>query len=288
MSNSDDWTGYLNNGTLAFGPDYSFALVGLTGWRDASTAPLGGVGQQQPRAQANGSYPVPHFMPSRVVTLQLKVKATVGDAFEQRLQQIEQATLPGAGDVDLGIYVNHVYTRVIGKVTNRIIPTGFEYLAGYTTAQIELTCADPRRLGDGIVAQTGLASATGGITWPVTWPAVWAATSVSGNASVTNTGTVNGPLTFRIYGPVTAPSITHVNTGAVLGFSTGLSIAAGDWVDIDCEARTVLYNGQVSRNAFLISRGWPVFIPGGNTYFFTAGSFSSAALLRVTATQAWL
>jgi hypothetical protein len=274
---------------MPFGIGTAFKVAGVAGWRDMAEAPLGGVGQLQPRGQANGSYRVPYFMPSRIVTMQFIIEAMPGPEFEAALTALETATQPGFGEVPLTIQVNGISTTATGNVTSRIIPTGLEFLAGFSAAQIELTCTDVRRFGSALMTPPiHLPSSTGGLTWPITWPISWPSTVATGSASLVNDGTATGPVTFRVHGPVTAPQIVHVETGLTLAFSSALTVAAGDWLDIDCEARTVLYNGQSSRNAMLISRGWPGFTKGANTFFFNAGSYSPDAYLQVTATPAFI
>lgn len=282
-----DWTGLLNGLPIGGGPPLK--LSGISGWRDATQAPLGGAGQLQPRGQANGSYPVDYYMPQRVVTMQLTIEALPGGDLEATIASLEEATQPGAGEVPFTLQVGGYSTTAYGKVTARIVPTLLDVLAGFTVAQIELTCDDPRRFADPVTSgPINLPSSTGGLTWPVTFPAVWSSTTVTGRATLANAGKAAGPVTYRVNGPVTGPEIVHVESGLKLAFSDALVVSAGDWLDIDCEARTVLYNGQASRNAFLIRRGWQSFDPGPNTFFFNASSYSAAATLEVTATPVYL
>lgn len=282
-----DYSGAING--LPFGLGTSLRSVAIAGWRDMASAPLGGTGQLQPRSQRNGSYPVPYFMPSRVITVQMAVETLPGAALESVLGELESATQPSQDEVPVTIQVGGTSTTAYGNVTSRIIPTGLEVLAGYTLAQVEVTCSDPRKFAEPITLDPILLPmSTGGLTWPVTWPLSWPATVITGSASTINAGNAAGPVVLRINGPVTAPEIVHVESGATLAFSSGLTIAAGDWVDIDCEARTVLYNGQASRNTMLTSRGWPSFQPGANTFHFNASSYSPVASLQVTATPSFI
>ncbi|HET6916943.1 MAG TPA: hypothetical protein VFH56_12705, partial [Acidimicrobiales bacterium] len=178
---------------------------------------------------------------------------------------------------------------VYGTVTSRTIPTvAPDYSNGISFATIEVTCPDPRRFGATVSGSTNLPHVSGGLTWPLTWPITWSGTQDAGSVTITNPGDTNGPISLRIYGPVTAPSITHAETGAALTLAANLTVNAGDWLDIDCEARTVLYNGQVSRNGYLTSRGWFQFEPGDNTLGFNASAYNTSASLSVTGTPAWI
>ena len=158
--------------------------------------------------------------------------------------------------------------------------TAFEY-------SVQAVALDPRKHGDPLTASTALPSSTGGLTVPFTVPFSINATQVSGQVSLTNPGNTSGSVRLRIDGPVTGPVVTHVATGLRLVFAASLVLGAGEWIDVDLEARTVMANGQSSRANWITSRGWSSFEPGPNTWAFTAVSYTPGALLTVTATPAW-
>lgn len=153
---------------------------------------------------------------------------------------------------------------------------------------LQLVAVDPRKMGADLTASTSLPSTTGGLTWPVSWPLIWPATTVTGQVSLTNPGNEVGPVTLRIDGPVTGPSITHVGSGLSLTFSTSLTLNAGEFVTVDMERREVLAQGQsaASRAKWVTSRGWSGFEPGVNTWAFSAAG-GGTGTLQVTATPAW-
>ena len=159
-----------------------------------------------------------------------------------------------------------------------------------TVAQfsIQLVAADPRKFSDPLTTSTRLPSSTGGLTVPFTVPFTIASTVVSGSCSLVNSGNTTGPVRLRVAGPVTGPIITHDGTGAQLVFASSLVLAAGEWIDIDMEAHTVLANGTASRSGYITQRGWSGFEPDVNVWAFTAQAYNTAALLSVTATPAWL
>ena len=155
------------------------------------------------------------------------------------------------------------------------------------TFSAQVAALDPRKFGSPVTASTALPSTTGGLTVPFTVPFTISAMTVTGQIALTNPGTVNGPVALRIAGPVTGPIVTHVASGRSLVFSSSITLGAGEWLDVDAEAMSVLANGQSSRNGWVTSRGWPLFEPGSNIYAFTAATFSAGALLTVTGTPAW-
>jgi hypothetical protein len=287
MGFAGDWAGTLNG--LAFGGSSAYDLQALVGWNDMAEAPMGGAVSLAPKQTRNGSWFQPFYMPSRVVTMAFNINAVSG-AFESAIDALRAATQPGgSAEIPLVLQLGGVSTTVNGTVTARTIPTSLDYLSGYTLAQIEVTCTDPRRFGSPLSATVGLPSSAGGLTWsPLTWPLVWASTQVTGNTVMVNPGNTSGPVTLRINGPVTGPTITHTESGLTLAMAPGFVVNTGDWLAIDCEARTVLYNGQSSRNGSLVTRGWPALLPGNNTFNFNAAAYSSTAQLVVTGTPSWI
>jgi hypothetical protein len=135
------------------------------------------------------------------------------------------------------------------------------------TWSFQVASDDWRKFGPELTASTELPSTTGGLVIPP--------------------GGLTGPVRLRIEGPVVGPVVTHVSTGAQLVFASSLALGEGEWVDVDMEARTVLANGQASRNGWITSRGWSAFDPGVNSWAFTATSYNPAARLTVTAVPSW-
>lgn len=155
---------------------------------------------------------------------------------------------------------------------------------------VQLVAPDPRKFGAVLTGSTGLAVSSGGLTVPLSVPFSIDSTVTAGQVSLFNAGNVAGPVLLRIDAPVTAPVVTHVSavtSPRALVFSSSLVLGAGRWVDVDMEARTVLENGQSSRNGWVTSRGWSRFEPGWNTWSLAAGAYDAGTTLTVTATEAW-
>jgi len=146
---------------------------------------------------------------------------------------------------------------------------------------------DPRKHGDPLTASTALPSTSGGFSFPMSFPFSINSQTVSGQVSLTNPGNTTGSMVLRIDGPCVGPVITHVASGLRLVFAASLVLGAGEWIDVDLEARTVMANGQSSRANWITSRQWFGFESGNNTLAFTATSYTPGALLTVTATPAW-
>lgn len=166
-----------------------------------------------------------------------------------------------------------------------IVPTHYSQVA--TSFIIQVTSPDWRKFGAPLSGVTALPSSVGGYSYPLRYPFGIPATVASGAVTLTNPGNETGPVWARVDGPCTGPVITHSASGAQLIFSASLVLGVGDWLDIDMEKRTVLQNGQASRNTFVTSRGWSGFDPGDNTWLFNASTFNASARLTVTTNPSW-
>lgn len=206
-------------------------------------------------------------------------EAALTDALD-RLNQAATITATTLTVVEGGVSRWATVHREGAVLTKRISPLAVEWAVG-------LVAPDPRKFGDEISASTGLPSSTGGVTFPLAFPVTFDAVTESGQVSLTNNGNIAGPVRLRIDGPVTGPVVTHVGTGRSLVFSTSLVLGEGEFITVDAERREVLAQGQSSRNGWVTGRGWPLFVPGVNTYSFSAMSHSPGALLTVTGSPAW-
>lgn len=83
---------------------------------------------------------------------------------------------------------------------------------------------------------------TGGKSYPLSYPRDYGTGTAPGTGVVTIGQHLATPPVIRIYGPVTAPSITNSTTGTTLAFQGSFTIAAGQYVAIDSGAGTVLAN----------------------------------------------
>jgi hypothetical protein len=148
----------------------------------------------------------------------------------------------------------------------------------------QVVAPDPRKYSAALSLTTGLPLSSGGLTWPVTWPATWNATVASGRIPVNNIGDFATRPQLRIDGPCQGPRVTLTGTGQALAWN--LTLAAGQWLDIDTDRHTSLLNGQVSRSTLMTSRDW-FEIEGSAELAFTADAYDPGALLTVTYKSAW-
>lgn len=95
-----------------------------------------------------------------------------------------------------------------------------------------------------------------GRTYPRTYPWSYPDTTGIGAAGLLNNGNRPAYWVARIFGPVTGPSLNWTNDvgdSAKVAFEDDFEIAAGDYIEIDSEHRTVLLNGEAGapRYSFL-------------------------------------
>lgn len=149
---------------------------------------------------------------------------------------------------------------------------------------------DPRNYSQTQDTDTGIAltSASGGLTFNAIFN--WKFTpSGAGTVSVTNSGTISTPGTFRIYGTVTSPQIQLVGSSKRIVFSGSVSV--GDYLEVDTFNRTVKLNGVTSRENLLdfSATDWTAgLIPSGSSTFrLLGGTFDASARLDVISRDAY-
>ncbi|GAA0500576.1 phage distal tail protein [Streptomyces olivaceiscleroticus] len=134
--------------------------------------------------------------------------------------------------------------RVVRGRLRKAEPLMAQYLHGWAPLDLEFQAADHAFYDDAFDVTTiplGMLT-TGGLTFPLQFPFVIngdpAAVGRPGYLQVD--GTAPTWPVLRVTGPCANPSITHVGSGRTLSVQT--TLAAGEWVEIDCRPgwRTVL------------------------------------------------
>ncbi|TFD80716.1 hypothetical protein E3T54_02955 [Cryobacterium sp. Sr8] len=272
---------YVSLGAITFGDVDEFgvdwALESFDGWgATGSTLSV----TQKPRG--NGGWAGGAYAQPRTLAIAGKFYAPNAGAARAALDRLNAAC--SLSETTLTVFEPGLARTVAVRRSDDVIhdwitPT-------YCSWSVQVIAPDPRKLSATLTASTGLPSTSGGLTVPFTVPFSITAATVSGQVNLTNTGNTSGPVLLRIDGPCVGPMVTHVGSGLSMVFASSLVLNAGEWLDIDMEARQVLANGQSSRSGYVTSRGWSSFTSGPNTWAFTAASFSAGALLTVIATPA--
>lgn len=242
------------------------------------------------RARAHGVWVGESWLPGRAVSLRGWCEVTDQSVVDARsMVQAALDRLHAAAaltDVLLTISDSGQDLSATVQRSGEVMVRWVNHRLAYWTVQ--LLAADPRKLGPAQSASTGLPSTSGGLLVPFTVPFSIDSVVQSGLVSLVNSGTIDGPVTLRIDGPVVAPRVTHVNSGRALVFASSLSLSAGEYLIVDMQRREVLAQGQASRMAWVTDRGWSAMMPGLNVWAFTSAGAVTGGTLTVTATPAWM
>jgi hypothetical protein len=191
------------------------------------------------------------------------------------------------------------YLVVEDEGRQRRIRLRADQLAGPITnprhQQIQVSWRAPDGVMESLAEQIGTSDAVtageGGRTYPVTYPVSYTESSPVGAVTVTNNGTVSVRPVLRLYGPATDPRVENQSTGERLIF-TGLTLLAGDWLEIDCREKTARLNGLVSQSRLsrldFANSTYLRLLPGMNTVRYYPVSFGDGARLEVRFRSAWL
>ncbi|MFD0902326.1 phage distal tail protein [Actinomadura sediminis] len=173
--------------------------------------------------------------------------------------------------------------------------------------ELDLARIDARKISVGWVAPDGIWEADvaaeetvvadvdtsgDGFSLPVTLPLTLTATQETGASLLTNLGAVPSHFTAKLYGPCTAPSLVNETTGEEITFTSGLTLASGEYVEIDTRERTanLLSNAATTRLHLIdfTSTSWWQLQPGLNQIRYAPAPSEPGAAAIITYRPAWL
>jgi hypothetical protein len=150
------------------------------------------------------------------------------------------------------------------------------------TYQIQFHCPKPRKYGDAVTDQTGVATPGGALEYPLDDPLDYGAPGDPGTATLRNTGTADTAPAFTVTGDMpNGFSITHVQSGNQLVYSD--AVIAGQTLRLDAADGSVWLEGNADRSAKLTVREW-VRIPKKTTatwLFESAGSIGAQMIVEM-------
>lgn len=208
-----------------------------------------------------------------------------------------QVMILGDDDVDLGVKVD-AWKAATARTTTGTVPVRGNFLG-----QTRLRYGRFRKAGDAELAQGFHVSAMKGAAqfvsfdpWTLSDTEENAATTrvmggsgftppflvpftlgaaTSGTLSVVNAGNTAAPWRAHLTGPILNPVIHDLTSGRVLDFRAngGLTLATGEYVDLDSSDRSVLFMGTADRRTLLAAQSrWWLFEPGTTLVQLTAES----------------
>ena len=250
----------------------------LTGWDDGAPVELA----LENKSQQDGAWDAPGIVRPRVVGVTGEVIQTSHVAAQQvrsALVALSSHSLHELVVESSGMAMSLSAEVRISRaaVVEWLGPNRFRYT-------LELTAPDPRKYGPLEFSTATLSSSSGGagLTYPLTYPLDYglAPGATPGTVQVSNAGTSSYFPRLRIDGPVTNPRVTLAETGDQLVYAG--TVAAGQWLDVDCARRRVLLNGSVSmRHKVSFVGAWLAVPVGGASIVWTADTADPASVLSV-------
>lgn len=277
-----DWQCELNG--LLLGEGTPYGVVNLDGIDDLPEI----RSFDDPRAGDHGSYRGNDLAGSRVITVTLDIVATAGTTFDAAVNALQAATVLQAVETAFAFQrPGKVKQQALARPRRRSLPNDLAFQLGFGTAVLQLAASDPRLYAQALsTGVTGLPSAAGGLTFPATFPLTFGAVSSANTILAVNAGNFGARPVLVMTGPVDTPTVLHTTSGRYLTFA--ISLAAGDTLTVDLDAKSVLLNGTASRRSALSAdSSWWELAPGNNTVQYNAAA-TTASTLTMTWRSAWL
>ena len=277
--------GHMQYGDFLFGPDTAYKWDQLEGWEETPGIDSGSV----LKASDHGAWPGIFYAQTRTVTVSLVVRSEPGQ-MHRTIREIAAATpIDSSDERPLVVqFDDEVPQLVFARCTRRILNVNRTNRVGLTRGALEFEASDPRKY-DLLERQetTGLPSPEPGLAFPLVFPLDFGTPGSSGNVDAVNFGDAPTHPVFSITGPCSVPSITNVNTGAILEYDIVLS--ATDTLYIDTNQGTVTLNGtEANRLYTATARSQPeqvfTFPPGSSVLAYRSNDSSPdpASTLKVT------
>ncbi len=268
-------------------------LDGVSGWDDGVEVRE----QRQPRSSQHGERALGLYLGGRTLLLEGFVQGSSWADLQDRKRALGAVFVPTSTEKVLKMpdptaaydaaaaYAEQLagYERMSARVLQ---PIEFgDVLGGHAQRfAVSLRASDPRRYSDVLNASvTSDLTTAGGLTFPLTFPLTFNPAGLGGYVSVENTGTVDTPAVLRIAGPVTNPVVYAQTVDATIAFD-GLTIAEGDWVDVDLLERTVTFSDGTSRYRYLDDdlTSWFLLPPGISEYRIGGSVVADPASLTIS------
>lgn len=135
-------------------------------------------------------------------------------------------------------------------------------------------------------------ASTVGLSWPVTWPIAYTPTQAVGAATITNPGVLPVHWVARLYGPCTAPALRNESLGVTLAFTAGLTLNAGDYIEVNSRDRSAYLLSDASQSRLnlldFVGSNWWQIQPGDQQIRYAPGTASAGASASITYRPAWL
>jgi hypothetical protein len=264
-----------------------FHLGRLVGWDDGAPTKY----DAPDRPQGHGTFrPGKVFRGARVVSVEGSWSgATIEDAYRARRQLagVSADESPFVVRDPLGMLQVDAALAQAPQADDRLYSPFFKF-------SFDVVTSDSFRYGDWVPAQTGVPTASSGLTWPLGsassglfWD--WGTEGVSGRVAVSNGGTADTYSTFEVTGGLSGGFLlTWVPTGAEIRFTR--PIPDGSTIYLNPRTGRASIDGQSDVTGYLIvSEWWPI-LPGqsGEVQFTPLGAVTGTPRLTVKTADAYV
>jgi hypothetical protein len=244
-------------------------------------------------ADANGTNDLTAYIGARTVALSLKLLPTrsglTKQAMRDRLLAFTHPRLRPLmyisrdGEVERQLMVRRSqFQSVLSNPAYADVT--LQFVAPYGV--IESTTLDVLTLN-----ATASAGSEGGRGYDASFDRVYVGGVALGTGTAQNDGTADAYPLIQVYGPCTNPIIYNTTQGKQLAF-TGLTINAGEFLEIDTRNKTIRYLGNAADSRYntlvpAVSSWWTL-QPGANTLRFAPATSSAPAQAVVNFRDTWL
>lgn len=274
----------------------------------AATKALGFYGVSAPRdskrvrPQAHGSINETRWGDGRTMSIEMEIISNVGVA--DAYNEFRAVVAPMQQTLDVGPALMK-WQEPSGLALQRLVKLDSEVdpplqeAAAILNFPVQFHAEDPRAYSQTKTTATGSALSTlgGGMTMPVVFPFTFTS-SGGGAVSFTNAGNRPTPPVYRIYGQCVNPQVVLLTTPQTRIVING-TVAAGDYLELNVQQRTIMLNGTTSRLNFYDAANsqWAelpggdvvsgVIVPKTSNLQLVAASFDASARLDVLARSAY-
>jgi hypothetical protein len=269
--------------TMATGQDADFRIVGVEGWEELP----GPRYDKTPRTNAHGAHPSRVWSDERIVTVTgFSWSAAERDA---RVAELQDGLYFGDGDEGEPLTITaagRTLTASAQLLAARAALLRGEWGVGRFGWLAQWRCPDPLRYGPETTLSTPLPDAGGGLVYPLAYDLDYGAAGATGSITLSNGGTAPAPIVFAVRGPLES-GFEISAAGQRLRYP--VPVPAGQVLELDTAAGTVLVEGTASRRGNLTVADW-MRVPrkGSLTVQLTSlgGPRDPAAQLSATSSEA--
>lgn len=233
---------------------------------------------QTVKGQQSGAYIRSKYLSARSITLECEiVSSTIEDAFDE-FDTVAKALMSSVSTAGTLKWTRDTagQSMQVDCQLAALSPLVLTNSGGWVQYKIDLVCGDPRVYDQSLTTGTGTT-----ITVPAT----------GGTCSYTNSGSMSTPPKIRIYGGITAPVVRKGTVASPVGAGLTFSgtVASGDYLEVDVQARTVRTNGSTNSLSLLSASlsDWFELPTGTGTVCMTGSAISGSPRVDLIYRSAW-